>query len=50
MLRSLGIKVVLVHGIGHQIVELSTTRKIPISNADGTGITLDLSLELLGKK
>src|SRR5688572_33085244 len=32
VLRSLAIKVVLVHGIGHQIQELSTTRKIPISD------------------
>jgi len=46
VLRSLGIKVVLVHGIGHQIVELSTTRKIPISNADGTGITDAATLDL----
>jgi amino-acid N-acetyltransferase len=46
VLRSLGIKVVLVHGIGQQIVELSTMRKIPISNADGTGITDAVTLDL----
>ena len=46
VLRSLGIKVVLVHGIGHQIVELSTTRNIPITNADGTGITDAATLDL----
>jgi amino-acid N-acetyltransferase len=46
VLRSLGIKVVLVHGIGLQIVELSTTRKIPITNADGTGITDAATLDL----
>ena len=46
VLRSLGIKVVLVHGIGHQIVDLSTTRNIPISNADGTGVTDTPTLEL----
>ncbi len=46
VLRSLGIKVVLVHGIGHQIVELSTARKIAISNADGTGITDAATLDL----
>ena len=46
VLRSLGIKVVLVHGIGQQIVELSTTRKIPISNADGTGLTDAATLDL----
>jgi amino-acid N-acetyltransferase len=48
VLRSLGIKVVLVHGIGHQLQELSTLRAIPISNSDGTGVTdaatLDLSI------
>ncbi len=46
VLRSLGIKVVLVHGIGQQIVELSTMRNIPISNADGTGITDAPTLDL----
>ncbi len=48
VLRSLGIKVVLVHGIGQQIVELSTSRQIAISNADGTAVTdagtLDLAI------
>src|SRR5437763_13718867 len=39
VLRSLAIKVVLVHGIGQQIQELSTTRNIPITNTDGTGVT-----------
>jgi amino-acid N-acetyltransferase len=46
VLRSLGIKAVLVHGIGHQIVELSTARGIPISNADGTGVTDAATLDL----
>ena len=46
VLRSLGIKVVLVHGIGHQVQELSVARKIPISNADGTGITDAATLDL----
>jgi len=46
VLRSLGIKVVLVHGIGEQIVELSTTRKIAITNADGTGVTDAATLDL----
>ncbi len=48
VLRSLGIKIVLVHGIGHQLQELSALRGIPISNSDGTGVTdaatLDLSI------
>lgn len=46
VLRSLGIKLVLVHGIGHQIQELSVMRKIPISNADGTGLTDAATLDL----
>ena len=46
VLRSLGIKVVIVHGIGHQIQELSVTRNIPITNADGTGITDAPTLDL----
>jgi amino-acid N-acetyltransferase len=46
VLRSLGIKAVLVHGIGHQLVELSVARNIPISNADGTGTTDAATLDL----
>lgn len=46
VLRSLAIKVVIVHGIGLQIQELSTTRNIPITNADGTGITDAATLDL----
>lgn len=46
VLRSLAIRVVLVHGIGHQIVELSTLRNIPISNADGCGVTDAATLDL----
>ncbi len=46
VLRSLGIKVVIVHGIGHQIVELSTSRNIPITNTDGIGITDAATLDL----
>ncbi|MCS6243248.1 MAG: amino-acid N-acetyltransferase [Opitutus sp.] len=46
VLRSLGIKVVLVHGIGQQIVELSTSRQIAISNADGTAVTDAATLDL----
>ncbi|MBL9190591.1 MAG: amino-acid N-acetyltransferase [Opitutaceae bacterium] len=48
VLRSLAIKVVLVHGISHQIKELSVARNITISNSDGTGVTdagtLDLAI------
>jgi len=46
VLRSLGIKVVLVHGIGHQLVELSQLRNVPISNSDGTGVTDAATLDL----
>jgi len=46
VLRSLGIKVVLVHGIGHQLQELSALRGVPISNADGTGVTDAATLDL----
>jgi amino-acid N-acetyltransferase len=48
VLRSLGIKIIMVHGIGHQIEELSRTRKIPITDVQGTGVadaaTLDLAI------
>jgi len=46
VLRSLGIKVVLVHGIGHQLEELSALRGIPISNSDGSGVTDPATLDL----
>ena len=46
VLRSLGIKLVLVHGIGQQIQELSTARGIAISDAFGTGITDAATLDL----
>ena len=46
VLRSLGIKLVLVHGIGHQLQDLSVLRGIPISNADGTGVTDAATLDL----
>jgi len=48
VLRSLHIKVVLVHGIGHQLKELSVIRNIPVSDIEGTGpvdaATLDLAI------
>lgn len=46
VLRSLAIKVVLVHGIGLQIQELSTLRGIPITDAFGTGVTDAATLDL----
>jgi amino-acid N-acetyltransferase len=48
VLRSLQIKIVLVHGIGHQLKELSVVRQIPVTDLDGTGpidaATLDLAI------
>src|ERR1051325_4946866 len=46
VLRSLGIKIVIVHGIGHQIEELSKTRQIPITDSQGTGVTDAATLDL----
>ena len=46
VLRSLGIKIVIVHGIGHQIEELSKARQIPISDSQGTGVTDAATLDL----
>jgi amino-acid N-acetyltransferase len=46
VLRSLGIKVVLVHGIGQQIQELSELRKIPITDIYGAGVTDSATLDL----
>ncbi|HVU25398.1 MAG TPA: amino-acid N-acetyltransferase [Opitutus sp.] len=46
VLRSLGIKLVLVHGIGHQLVELSVARNIPLTNIDGSGVTDAATLDL----
>ncbi len=46
VLRSLGIKVVLVHGIGQQIQELAALRNVAISDAFGTGVTDAPTLDL----
>jgi amino-acid N-acetyltransferase len=39
VLRSLSIRLVIVHGAAHQITELAQQTGVKISNADGTGIT-----------
>jgi len=39
VLRSLNIRIVLVHGAGHQIKALAERLHEPISNHDGTGVT-----------
>ena len=46
VLRSLAIKVVLVHGHCQQIQELSAMRNIPITSTDGTGVTDAATLDL----
>src|SRR5476651_1954579 len=46
VLRSLSIRLVLVHGAAHQILELSKQSGIPISNADGTDTTDEETLKL----
>ena len=46
VLRSLNIKVVLVHGIGQQLKELAEQRRAKITNAHGEGATDAITLEL----
>lgn len=46
VLRSLSIKVILVHGAGGQIAQLGAERGITLSNADGTGVTDDTTLRV----
>ena len=46
VLRSLSVRVVLVHGASHQIEQLATKRGLSTTNSDGTGITDESTLEL----
>lgn len=46
VLRSLNVRVVLVHGASHQIRALATTRGDSITNSDGLGVTDAATLEL----
>ena len=46
VLRSLNIKVVLVHGAAAQIEALGAKRNVTLSNIDGTGITDEITLEV----
>ncbi|MEI9892717.1 MAG: amino-acid N-acetyltransferase [Chthoniobacter sp.] len=46
VLRSLSIKVILVHGAALQITQLAADRGVAISNADGTGITDEPTLKV----
>ena len=46
VLRSLNVRVVLVHGAAQQIRELAEKRDVELSNSDGTGITDEKTLEV----
>ena len=46
VLRSLSIKVVLVHGASHQIAKLAAERGVPLTNSDGIGLTDESTLQL----
>lgn len=46
VLRSLNVKVVLVHGAAAQIEALGAKRKVALSNIDGTGVTDEATLEV----
>jgi amino-acid N-acetyltransferase len=46
VLRSLSIKVILVHGASMQIAQLAAERGVALSNADGTGITDEATLKV----
>jgi amino-acid N-acetyltransferase len=46
VLRSLSIKVILVHGASMQIAQLAAERGVPITNSDGTGITDEATLKV----
>ena len=46
VLRSLSIKVILVHGASMQITRLAAERGVTLSNADGTGITDEATLKV----
>ena len=46
VLRSLSVRVVLVHGASYQIEQLALKRGIRTTNSDGTGITDESTLEL----
>ncbi len=46
VLRSLNIKVILVHGAAYQIEQLAQERGVAISNSDGTGPTDEATLHL----
>ncbi|MBV8225607.1 MAG: amino-acid N-acetyltransferase [Verrucomicrobia bacterium] len=46
VLRSLSIKVVLVHGAGYQIEQAALEQRIRVSNSDGTGLIDEATLQI----
>ena len=44
VLRSLSVKVVLVHGASYQILKLAKERGVKLTNSDGTGVTDEVTL------
>jgi amino-acid N-acetyltransferase len=46
VLRSLSIKVILIHGAASQIERLATERKVKLTNSDGVGITDEATLKV----
>jgi amino-acid N-acetyltransferase len=46
VLRSLNIKVVLVHGAGYQIEQAALEQRIRVSNSDGTGLIDEATLQI----
>ncbi len=46
VLRSLSVRVIVVHGVGHQMRELAVERSVPLSSSDGTGPTDAASLKV----
>jgi amino-acid N-acetyltransferase len=46
VLRSLSVKIILVHGAALQIERLAKTRGVQLSNTDGTGITDEVTLQV----
>ena len=46
VLRSLSVKIILVHGAALQIERLATARGVQLSNSDGTGITDEATLQV----
>jgi amino-acid N-acetyltransferase len=46
VLRSLNIKIILIHGAGMQIEKLAAERGVTLSNTDGTGVTDEAALKI----